>query len=173
MINKSNNKNCKDTGKVATLFRFPHFSHRIANLLVPVYFHKSIIFLCRRYIRPAADKQKMLKHLLFCNLQLLFLSPAQVILNCLEQVLSLLATLLVFDVDVVDAVDVNIPLNVTNAHFRPDHFSSASVIIRYDISKRTGPRIVLFAVMYRKFTPETSGLTVFKSAILKTRKRYN
>ena len=81
--------------------------------------------------------------------------------------MSLLSMLLqVFDVAMVDAVDVNIPRNVSNAHFRIVHFSSVSAIIRYDISKR----IVLFAAMFRQFTPETSGLTVFKSAILKTQK---
>ena len=56
----------------------------------------------------------------------------------------------VFDVAVVDAVDVNIPHNVSNAHF-----STVSAFIRYDISKR----IVLFVAMFCKFTPETSGLT--------------
>ena len=61
----------------------------------------------------------------------------------------------VFDVDVVDAVDVNIPQNVSNAHFRTAHFSSVSASIRYDISIR----IVLFVAMFCKFTPETSGLT--------------
>ena len=61
----------------------------------------------------------------------------------------------VFDVDVVDAVDVNIPQNVSNAHFRTAHFSSVSANIRYDISIR----IVLFVAMFCKFTPETSGLT--------------
>ena len=63
----------------------------------------------------------------------------------------------VFDVDVVDAVDVNIPQNVSNAHFRPAHFSGVSAIIRYDISKR----IVLFAAMFCKFTTETFGLSCF------------
>ena len=61
----------------------------------------------------------------------------------------------VFDVDVVDVVDVNIPQNVSNAHFRTAHFSSVSANIRYDISVR----IVLFVAMFCKFTPETSGLT--------------
>ena len=50
----------------------------------------------------------------------------------------------VFDVAVVDAVDVNIPRNVSNAHF-----SSVNAFIRYDISKR----IVLFVAMFCKFTP--------------------
>ena len=61
----------------------------------------------------------------------------------------------VFDVAVVDAVDVglNIPRNVSNVHF-----SSVSAFIRYDISKR----IVLFVAMFCKFTPETSGLTCFQ-----------
>ena len=63
-----------------------------------------------------------------------------------------------FDVAVVDAVDVNIPQNVSNTHFRTAHFSSVSAIIRYDISKR----IVLFVTMFCKFTPETSGLTCFQ-----------
>ena len=60
----------------------------------------------------------------------------------------------VFDVDVVDVVDVNIPQNVSNAHFRTAHFSSVSANIRYDISIR----IVLFVAMFCKFTPETSGM---------------
>ena len=64
----------------------------------------------------------------------------------------------VFDVAVVDAVVVNIPQNVSNAHFRTAHFSSVSSIMRYDISKR----IVLFVAMFCKFTPETSGLTCFQ-----------
>ena len=69
-----------------------------------------------------------------------------------------MATLLAFNVDVVDAVDVNIPHNVSNAHFRTSHFTSVCAIIRYDISKR----IVLFVAMFCKFTPETFGLTFFQ-----------
>ena len=61
----------------------------------------------------------------------------------------------VFDVAVVDAVDVNIPQNVSNAHFRTVHFSSVSAIIRYDISER----IVLLAAMFCQFSP---GLTCFQ-----------
>ena len=42
MIKNSNNKICKDTGKVATYSDF-HIFHTdyTANLLVPVYFHKA------------------------------------------------------------------------------------------------------------------------------------
>ena len=64
----------------------------------------------------------------------------------------------VLDVAVVDAVDVNIPQNVSNTHFRTAHFNSFSAIIRNDVSKR----IVLFVAVFCKFTPETSGLTCFQ-----------
>ena len=51
----------------------------------------------------------------------------------------------VSDVDVVDAIDVNIPQNVSNAHFRTTRFSSVCAIIRYDISEKIALLLPCFA----------------------------